>query len=89
MVRSDVAQNPLVPASYDIVWSAVMVGVLVLLVLAVIALVRMVRRPSETRRVPLAGDAVERVRQLAQLRDEGAITTQEYEARMHHILGPV
>ncbi len=73
------AADPLLPASYDLVWSLVLLALLVAVVLAVVLAARALRR-----RPP--GTTVERVRALAELRDSGAITPEEYEERKDRVL---
>ncbi|MFH5824473.1 SHOCT domain-containing protein [Georgenia sp. AZ-5] len=90
MIRSEVTQDPLLPASYDIVWSAGVILVLVVATIAAVMLVRHVRNEKRRHKVQVAApEAVEQVHHLAQLRDIGAITPQEYEARKNSFLGPI
>ncbi|MEE6286431.1 SHOCT domain-containing protein [Georgenia sp. MJ173] len=89
MIRSAASQGPLLPATYDMAWSVVSVIIVGLVVTAVVLLVRFTRRSQRHHEAPIAADAVEHVRRLAHLREAGAITADEYEARKNRILGPV
>jgi len=71
--------SPLVPASYDLVWTVVVIAVLAALVLGVVLLVRALRRPT-------GPGVVDRVESLRALRDSGAISEEEYAARKDRLL---
>lgn len=71
--------TPLLPASYDVVWTLVVVALLGAVVLGVLLVVRTVRRAK-------APSAVRKVESLATLRESGAISEQEYEDRKNRVL---
>ncbi|MCM3659835.1 SHOCT domain-containing protein [Georgenia satyanarayanai] len=74
-----VGENPLLPATYDAVWSLVLVAVLVAVALVATAAMRALRQRT-------AGDTVARVQALAALHASGAISDEEYERRRERLL---
>lgn len=87
-----VSYNPLLPASYDILWTlVVMIAVAVLLVVVVglvLLLVRARRRdrgtaPTTSGAAPLS----ERLAELDRLHDEGAISSEEHRQARARVLG--
>jgi uncharacterized membrane protein len=73
------ATAPLVPATYDAVWTLAVVAVLVALTLVLTAALRALRHRA-------AGDTVARVQALAALHAAGAISDEEYERRRERLL---
>lgn len=71
--------NPLLPASYDVVWSLVVIAVLAAALVGLVLLLRAARRPRRP-------DVVAKVESLAALRDSGAIPAEEYEDRKNRVL---
>lgn len=71
--------DPLMPATYDAVWSLVLVAVLVAVTLVATAAMRALRQRT-------AGDTVARVQALAALHASGAISDEEYESRRERLL---
>jgi len=76
---STVGENALLPATYDAVWSLVLVAVLVAVALVATAAMRAMRQRT-------AGDTVARVQALAALHASGAISDEEYERRRERLL---
>ena len=76
---STVGENALLPATYDAVWSLVLVAVLVAVALVATAAMRAMRQRT-------AGDTVARVQALAALHASGAISDEEYESRRERLL---
>ncbi|WP_152189707.1 SHOCT domain-containing protein [Georgenia satyanarayanai] len=73
------ATNQVLPATYDAVWSLVLVAILVAITLAVTAATRFLRHRT-------AGDTVARVQALAALHASGAISDEEYDRRRERLL---
>lgn len=74
-----VGENAVFPATYDAVWSLVLVAILVAVTLIGAAAMRALRQRT-------AGDTVARVQALAALHASGAITDEEYETRRERLL---
>ncbi|WP_168202716.1 MULTISPECIES: SHOCT domain-containing protein [Georgenia] len=72
--------NPLLPASYDVVWTLVLVAFLVAAVLVVAAAIKVLRRRTVGEQVVASAKA------LTDLHEAGEISDEEYERRRSRLL---
>lgn len=72
--------NPLLPATYDVVWTLVLVAVLVAAVLLVATVVKVLRRRTAGEQV------VARAKALTALHEAGEISDEEYERLRSRLL---
>ena len=72
--------NPLLPASYDVLWTLVLVALLVALVLVVAAASKVLRRRTAAEQV------VARAKALTALHEAGEISDEEYERRRSRLV---
>ena len=85
---SDLAGNPLLPSSYDLAWTVVIVLLVTAIACGVVLVARAMRRggrgdtgTSGTARLS------QRLAELDQLRDDGAITPEEHREARARVLG--
>ena len=74
------AANPLLPASYDVLWTLVLVALLAAVVLVVAAAIKGLRRRTAAEQV------VARAKALTALHEAGEISDAEYERRRSRLL---
>lgn len=82
------SENPLLPATYDILWTAVVAALLAVVVGVVVLLVRSGRRehgPAAT--TPGAARLSESLAELDQLRQDGVISSEEHREARARVLG--